>query len=112
MEYLFTRLHLWGHEQGFGYLNLGMAPLGGLENRDFAPFWNRVGALIFRHGEAFYNFQGLRQFKAKFHPGWSPRYVACPGGLALPQVLRASVVLISGGAVDLVRGGSGHEGES
>ena len=97
MDYLFTRLMMWGHEEGYGVLNLGMAPLSGLENRDFAPLWNRIGALVFRHGEAFYGFQGLRQFKDKFDPEWSPRYVACPGGLALPQVLQASVALISEG---------------
>jgi len=107
MEYLFTRLLVWGKEQGFGAVNLGMAPLSGLENRDFAPWWNRIGALIFQHGEAFYGFQGLRKFKNKFHPEWSPRYVACPGGLALPQVLAASVALISGGPADLVRSGPG-----
>ena len=104
MEYLFSRLMVWGHEQGFGVFNLGMAPLSGLENREFAPLWNRIGALVFRHGAAFYNFQGLRQFKNKFDPEWTPRYVACPGGLALSQVLGASVALISGPAAERVPG--------
>ena len=56
------------------------------------------GALAFRHGEHFYNFQGLRQFKEKFEPLWEPRYLASPGGLALPRVLASLATLIGGGA--------------
>ncbi len=79
-----------------------MAPLAGLENRSFAPLWNRLGALVFRHGEHFYNFQGLREYKEKFVPEWTPRYLACPGGLALPRILTNIATLISGGLKGVV----------
>ena len=85
MEYMFIQLMLWGNEQGYHWFNLGMAPLSGMEEREFAPLWHRLGAFVFRHGEDFYNFQGLRQYKEKFHPVWEPRYLACPGGLKLPN---------------------------
>jgi phosphatidylglycerol lysyltransferase len=62
MEYLFIELMLWGKEQGYQWFNLGMAPLSGLESHSLAPMWARAGALVFRHGEHFYRFQGLRQF--------------------------------------------------
>lgn len=97
MEYLFTQLILWGQEQSYHYFNLGMAPLSGFENRSFAPLWHRIGALVFRHGEHFYNFEGLRHYKNKFDPVWEPRYLACPGGLALPRILTNTATLISGG---------------
>ncbi len=97
MDYLFLELMLWGREQGYRWFNLGMAPLSGLEERALAPLWNRVGALVFRHGEHFYNFQGLRQYKEKFDPVWEPRYLACPGGLMLPRVLTDIAALIGGG---------------
>jgi phosphatidylglycerol lysyltransferase len=97
MDYLFTGLLLWGREQGYRWFNLGMAPLAGLENRPFAPLWNRFGALIFRHGENFYNFQGLRAYKEKFDPVWEPRYLASPGGIVLPRILTNVAALISGG---------------
>ena len=71
-------------EQGYRWFSLGMAPLSGFEHHRLAPLWNRLGALLFRHGEHFYNFQGLRAFKDKFDPVWEPRYLAAPGGLALP----------------------------
>lgn len=97
MEYLFIELLKWGRDQGFGRFNLGMAPLSGLQNRALAPVWNRAGALLYRHGEHFYNFRGLRQYKGKFDPIWEPRYLASPGGLALPRILASTAALISGG---------------
>ena len=102
MEYLFTELMLWGRKEGYQWFNLGMAPLSGLESHSLAPLWSRFGDLVFRHGEHFYNFQGLRQYKEKFHPQWRPRYLASPGGLALPQILTDVATLISGGARKLI----------
>jgi phosphatidylglycerol lysyltransferase len=96
MEFLFICLMLWGRDRGYKWFNLGMAPFSGLENRDLAPLWNRLGAFVFRHGEHFYNFQGLRQYKEKFAPQWQPRYLASPGGLALPQIFANLASLISG----------------
>ena len=96
MDYLFIELMLWGRQEGYQWFNLGMAPLSGLENRALAPFWSKAGALIFRHGEHFYNFRGLRQYKDKFGPEWHPKYVACRGGLALPRILTNIASLTSG----------------
>ncbi len=103
MEFLFIGLMLWGKEQGYRSIDLGMAPLSGLDNRTFAPLWNRVGAVVFQHGEHFYNFEGLREYKEKFKPIWTPRYLACPGGLlALPRILVKISTLISGGIKGVV----------
>ena len=102
MEYLFIHLLLWGRKAGYQTFDLGMAPLSGMENRPFAPLWNRLGAVIFQHGEHFYNFEGLREYKEKFNPVWEPRYLACPGGLALPRILLNVVALISGGLKGVV----------
>jgi phosphatidylglycerol lysyltransferase len=97
MEYLLVRLMLWGSQEGYRWFNLGMAPLSGLEARALAPRWTRFAAFVYRHGENFYNFQGLRQYKEKFHPVWEPRYLASPGGLALPRIVANLTALISGG---------------
>jgi phosphatidylglycerol lysyltransferase len=102
MEYLFVKLMLWGKEEGYRAMNLGMAPLSGLEGRPLAPLWNRLGSLLFRHGEQFYNFQGLREYKAKFDPVWTPKYLASPAGLALPRILANIAALISGGVKGVV----------
>ncbi|MEA2329185.1 MAG: phosphatidylglycerol lysyltransferase, partial [Thermoanaerobaculia bacterium] len=97
MDYMFVNLILWGQQRGYAWFNLGMAPLSGLENRSLGTLWNRVGALAYRFGENFYNFQGLRQYKEKFDPQWEPMYLASPGGLALPRILTNLAALISGG---------------
>jgi phosphatidylglycerol lysyltransferase len=102
MDYLFTNLMLWGKQQGFRWFNLGMAPFSGFEERSFAPLWNRLGALIFRYGEHFYNFQGIRQYKNKFSPVWRPKYIASPGGLVLPRVLTNVASLVSRGLKGVV----------
>ncbi|MEZ6060437.1 MAG: bifunctional lysylphosphatidylglycerol flippase/synthetase MprF [Planctomycetaceae bacterium] len=101
MEFLFVQLMLWGTEQDYQWFNLGMAPLSGVDARRLGPMWNRIAALTFRHGEHFYNFQGLRRYKEKFDPVWSPKYLASPGGFALPVILTNVATLISGGLVKL-----------
>ena len=96
MDYLFIQLMLWGKREGFAQFSLGGAPFSGLDGRSLAPAWNRLGDLLFRHGEGLYHFRGVRQFKDKFRPRWEPRYLAAPGGLALPRVLAALAALGSG----------------
>jgi phosphatidylglycerol lysyltransferase len=101
MDYLFVELMLWARREGYRWFNLGMAPLSGLEAHPLAPAWHRVGNFIFRHGEHFYNFEGLRRYKAKFGPTWEPRYIVARGGIALPRVLVDVSVLIAGGMKEL-----------
>jgi len=101
MDYLFIELMLWGQREGYRWFNLGMAPLAGLESHPLAPAWHRVGNFIFRHGEHFYNFDGLRRYKTKFAPLWEPRYLVARGGIALPRVLVDVSVLIAGGMKEL-----------
>jgi phosphatidylglycerol lysyltransferase len=101
MDYLFIELMLWARAQGYKWFNLGMAPLAGLERHPLAPAWHRVGNFVFRHGEHFYNFEGLRRYKAKFDPVWEPRYLVAPGGVALPRILIDVSVLIAGGMKEL-----------
>jgi phosphatidylglycerol lysyltransferase len=101
MDYLFIELMLWAKAHGYRWFNLGMAPLAGLERHPLAPAWHRVGNFVFRHGEHFYNFEGLRRYKAKFDPVWEPRYLVAPGGVALPRILVDVSVLIAGGMKEL-----------
>ena len=60
MDYLFTELMLWARSQGYVWFSLGMAPLAGLEEHRLAPAWHKLGRLVYRYGENFYNFEGLR----------------------------------------------------
>jgi phosphatidylglycerol lysyltransferase len=103
MEYLFVRLMQWARSEGYAMFDLGMAPLSGFEARALAPAWHRLGRLVYRHGEHFYHFQGLRQYKEKFNPIWEPRYLGTPGGLAIPRILANVTSLVSGGLTGVVR---------
>jgi len=102
MDFLFTELMLWGRAERYGWFNLGMAPLSGLATHSLAPTWHQLGNFIYRHGEHFYNFEGLRRYKAKFHPQWEPRYLVAPDGFALPRIFTDIAVLIAGGLKQLV----------
>jgi phosphatidylglycerol lysyltransferase len=96
MDYLMIEIMLWGRSQGYAWFNLGMAPLAGLADREFAPLWSRVGAFLYHHGERFYNFEGLRSYKEKFLPVWRPRYLATAGHLELPRTVMDVASLIAG----------------
>ncbi|MCE7796435.1 bifunctional lysylphosphatidylglycerol flippase/synthetase MprF [Sphingobium sufflavum] len=95
MDFLFVRLMQWGKDNGYGRFSLGLAPLSGLEARRLAPLWSRLGSLLYKHGEAFYGFEGLRAYKDKFSPDWQPRFIAGPQGLALGRAMIDLQALIS-----------------
>ena len=97
MDFLFVELGLWARTEGFRWLNLGLAPLSGLETHKLAPVWAKAGALVFAHGEHFYNFSGLRAYKEKFVPEWRPKFMASQGGLDAIAALSDAAALISGG---------------
>lgn len=96
MDLLFIELMQWGREHGYRWFSLGIAPLSGLEARRLAPVWAWAGAYLYRHGEMFYGFEGLRAYKDKFSPVWEPRYIAGPSGLGLVRALIDLRTLVSG----------------
>ena len=103
IDYMLIECMLWGKAQGIRWFNLGMAPLSGLEEHALAPTWHKLGRIVQRYGETFYNFEGLRKFKEKFNPVWRPRYLAAPDGLAMAGALLDVTALISGGVRNVLR---------
>jgi phosphatidylglycerol lysyltransferase len=104
MEVLFIELMLWAKAEGYRQFDLGMAPLAGLENRRLAPWLSRIGAMVYRHGNTFYGFEGLREFKNKFDPVWEPRYLAAPGAWRLSAALGRVALLTAGGIRGMLKG--------
>jgi len=102
MDFLFTRTVQWAQAEGLARLDLGMAPLAGLEDRRLAPVFARVGALVFEEGGAVYGFQGLRTYKAKFDPAWRPKFIAAPPSTPLALALLDVALLTSGGWLGLL----------
>lgn len=103
MEFLFLALIERYRAAGAAEFSLGVAPLGGLSSRSVERLWNRFGRFLYRHGGAFYNFEGLRAFKQKFHPDWRPRYIAVPPGLSPTRAMVDVALLVAGGPRGLIR---------
>jgi len=97
MDYLFVKLMLHCQAEGYAQFGLGMAPMSGMSSHHNAPHWQRLGRLIYSHGENFYNFRGLRAFKQKFDPVWEPRYLCAEGGIQPLIVFTDIAALVSGG---------------
>ena len=97
IEYLFLQLMIHGKERAFARFNLGMAPLSSVGEMQWARPFERLAHLFFRHGEHWFNFQGLRRFKEKFEPDWEPRYMAYPRPWDWPVAITSTAVLIAGG---------------
>lgn len=102
MEYMFLSLIADYQARGAEEFSLGTAPLSGLSERAVPRSWTRFGRLIYRHGGAFYNFEGLRAFKQKFQPDWRPRYLVVPPDVSPMRAMGDVALLIAGSARGLI----------
>ncbi len=98
MDYLFGQLMLWAKVQGYASFSLGMSPLKDVERDALARsrLWPVAARKIIKHGERFYNFQGLRRFKEKWQPEWQPRYLLVPKRINAIPALVACTLEIAG----------------
>ena len=96
MEFLFVALFEWARKSGYTTFNLGLSALAGVGERSEDAALEHAMHYIYQHVDQFYDFQGLHQFKAKFHPEWSPRYLVYPGAASLPAVAIALIRADSG----------------
>ena len=96
MEFLFASLFLWAKSCGFDTFNLGLSALSGVGEQAGDPVIERVMHFIYENVNQFYNFKGLHEFKEKFHPNWSPRFLICDGVANLPTAWLAVVQANSG----------------
>jgi phosphatidylglycerol lysyltransferase len=103
MDGLFANLLMAAKNEGYHWFNLGAAPLSGLSDSHLASRWNRIGSFIYRRGAEFYRFDGLRAFKDKFGPNWTPYYLICPPGLATPRSLIDATNLVSGSPFEVFK---------
>ncbi|MEC0183754.1 phosphatidylglycerol lysyltransferase domain-containing protein [Paenibacillus peoriae] len=95
MDVLLIRLIEWAKDQGYSRFNLGMSPLSNVgENRN-AHYKEKLARLIFKYGEHWYGFVGLRRYKEKFSPEWQSRYLAYPAGMTFPLLTLDLVRLVS-----------------
>ena len=99
MDLLFAKLFEWGAQQGYLEFSFGMSPLKDVEQDALAHHgqWHKWANKIAEHGERFYNFRGVRQFKEKWKPIWRPRYLLVPSRRhALPALLACTIEIAGG----------------
>jgi phosphatidylglycerol lysyltransferase len=96
MDFLFVSLFQWARQQGYATFNLGMSSVAGVGDHSDDPAVERAMHFIVEHINQFYNFKGIHEFKEKYRPEWSPRYLIFPGVVSLPAVGMALVRADSG----------------
>lgn len=80
MDFLFLNLFIHGQENSYKYFNLGMAPLSNVGIIKSAYLTERMAYLVYKHGNKFYSFKGLRNYKQKYASDWIPKYMAYAKG--------------------------------
>lgn len=96
MDFLVLSTMLYGKHEGYRSFNLGMAPLASVGEHRGARIGERLAGLLFRRGDHWYNFQGVRFYKQKFDPEWVPRYMAYQRAIEWPVALANVSALIAG----------------
>lgn len=94
IDYCIHKSCLWAAERGYTELNLGMAPLADVGARKGSRVSERAAALVYRHAERIYNYQGIRAYKTKFHPEWRPRYLGFQAPWQAPETIFLATLLI------------------
>lgn len=96
MDFLFVSLIEWAKAQGYATFNMGLSGLSGIGENPTDPTMERALHYIYEHVDQFYNFKGLHEFKSKFDPSWSPRYLIYASAASLPAVTIAMLRADSG----------------
>ena len=91
MEALFIAALQWAREQGAETFSLGLSAVAGVGEKPDDPRIERALHTLADHLKTYFNFSGLRVFKAKFNPDWQPRYLIFPGLNHLPSAVAALI---------------------
>ena len=75
MDFTFVRLFTDSKEQGFTRFSLGLAPMSGFQPDEVAGVEEKIVHYFFSRMNFWFNYQGLRRYKAKFATIWEPRYL-------------------------------------
>lgn len=91
MDFMFVSLFNWAKSMGYDTFNLGLSPLAGVGEKSEDRAAEKALNFIYKHVNQFYSFRGLHDFKEKFGPSWSPRYLVYSGAASLAATAYAIV---------------------
>ncbi len=97
LDFIFAQLIRIGQQEGFSFFSLGMAPLATHHSQQHIELSSQLMSLGFRFSKHFYSYQGLRNFKDRFHPDWRPAYLASSKDKPLSVIISDVSALIGSG---------------
>ncbi len=86
LDMLMARTLLYLKDQGYKSVNLGLAPLSGIEGENIAE---KTVRYAYENLRAFGHFKGLRKYKEKFFPRWEKKFLVYSYDFHLLQVPNA-----------------------
>lgn len=95
MDFIFIRLLMYFKEAGYHHFSFSVAPLSQVGAGPRAHLAERVAHFVYKYGKRIYSFEGLRKFKNKFDPNWTPMYLAYPQFISLPALLIEISMLVN-----------------
>lgn len=93
MDYLFINLFLYGQENKKQEFYMGMAPLSEVGTMKTSYLKEKIAYMVYKHGNKFYSFKGLRKYKEKYATYWKPLYTSyAPGNWILYSLLAIFII--------------------
>lgn len=86
LDMLLAKTFIYLKDEGFTSVNMGLAPLSGIDGPDFTQ---RTIKYAYENMKAFAQFKGLRKYKEKFFPSWKKKYLIYSHHYHLLQVPNA-----------------------
>jgi phosphatidylglycerol lysyltransferase len=73
MDYIIVELFKYFKSQGIQYVNLGFAPMSGIDDPHTFP--ERSMKFAYEKIKSFSHYKGMREYKEKFNPVWNEKYL-------------------------------------
>jgi phosphatidylglycerol lysyltransferase len=84
MDYIIVELYKYFKSQGIQYVNLGFAPMSGIDDPHTFP--ERSMKFAYEKIKSFSHYKGMRDYKEKFHPVWYDKYLVYDNDYDLLQI--------------------------
>jgi phosphatidylglycerol lysyltransferase len=84
MDFILVELFKHFKSQGIQYVNLGFAPMSGLDDPHTFP--ERSMKFAYDKIKSFSHYKGMRDYKEKFHPVWYDKYLIYDNDYDLLQI--------------------------
>ena len=89
MDFTFARMFLDSQARGDTRFSLGLTPMSGFQRDEVAGVEEKLVHYFFGRMNFWFNYQGLKRYKAKFATVWEPRYLIYQNPADLPRIALA-----------------------